>query len=340
MSKNCSCQGSCCGKQNQDPFQIDSIFTVEDFTDHLKARLGIERFDLKVTPGLYKLGSPDNSSPVLVTGNYKLSFNEVRTNLEGHSAWLLVLDTRGINVWCAAGKGTFGTYELCKRIKETKLHEKVTHRRLILPQLGAPGIKAHAVTKDTEFEVCYGPVYAKDLPAFIATGTKTKEMKRIHFSLWERMVLIPIEIQGGLKTFLSGLIIIPFIYFALLHSFQGMWVYPLLWLGTFLCGTVLFPIMLPLFPWKSFSLSGIILGSLWINIISIVTFLSWKETLSFSFMAAGLCGYLTFNFTGATTFTCPSGVEKEMKKAIPALITLSCIGLLLGLIFLVRGIWF
>ena len=340
MGKNCSCQDTCCNQNNCDPFQVNSHFTVEDFVDHFKARLGINRFDLKIEPGLYKLGSPDDSSPVLVTGNYKLSFNEVRTNLKDHSAWILVINTRGINVWCAAGKGTFGTYELCKRIKEVKLHELVTHRRLILPQLGAPGIKAHAVTKDTGFQISYGPVYAKDLPEYLKTGFKTEKMRQIRFSFWERVVLTPVEIQGGLKTLLTGLVIIPFIYFALMHSFVGMWIYPLLWLGTFLSGTVLFPIMLPLFPWKSFSLSGIILGALWINIMSIITFLSWEETVSFSFMAAGLCGYLTFNFTGATTFTCPSGVEKEMKRAIPALITLSSIGLVLGVFFLVRGIWF
>ena len=66
----------------------------------------------KVDPGLYALGAPDADSPVLVSANFKMSFDLLREALPGRNAWILVLDTDGINVWCAAGKGTFGTEEL------------------------------------------------------------------------------------------------------------------------------------------------------------------------------------------------------------------------------------
>jgi CO dehydrogenase/acetyl-CoA synthase gamma subunit (corrinoid Fe-S protein) len=69
-----------------------------------------------------------------------------------------VLDTQGINVWCAAGKGTFGTDELVHRIEATQLHDVVRHRVLILPQLGAPGVAAHDVKKRSGFTIEYGPV--------------------------------------------------------------------------------------------------------------------------------------------------------------------------------------
>ena len=91
-------------------------------------------------PGLYALGAPAPDSPVFVSANYTLSFDALRSALRGIDGYLLVLDTKGINVWCAAGKGTFGTDELVARIEATRLAEVVRHRRLILPQLGAPGV--------------------------------------------------------------------------------------------------------------------------------------------------------------------------------------------------------
>ncbi len=91
--------------------------------------------DYKIHPGLYAFGNPDRQSPVLVTANYKMSFDRLREAISERSAWLLVLNTEGINVWCAAGKETFGTTELVRRIALTGLDKIVDHRRLVLPQL-------------------------------------------------------------------------------------------------------------------------------------------------------------------------------------------------------------
>ena len=77
----------------------------------------------RVEPGLYSLGNPTSESPVFVTANYTLSFDALRSALKGIDGYILVLDTQGVNVWCAAGKGTFGTDELVKRIEATRLHE-------------------------------------------------------------------------------------------------------------------------------------------------------------------------------------------------------------------------
>ena len=128
----------------------DSAWTLTDHLGAIGVRRNIGRMRYRVIPGLYTLGAPGPDAPVLVTANYKLSFDHVRRALAGMNAWLLVLDTKGINVWCAAGKGTFGTDELVRKINECRLHERVTHRRIILPQLGAPGVAAHEVRKQTE----------------------------------------------------------------------------------------------------------------------------------------------------------------------------------------------
>ena len=65
-----------------------------------------------------------------VTANYKLSFDALRSQLADLDAWILVLETNGINVWCAAGKGTFGTDELVHRIRECQLEKVVKTRNL------------------------------------------------------------------------------------------------------------------------------------------------------------------------------------------------------------------
>ncbi len=154
-----------------------------------------------VDPGLYAVGTPGPHSPVLVTANYKMSFDCVRSVLTGRSAWILVLDTQGINVWCAAGKGTFGTQELVERIRVSGLAEATQQRTLILPQLAAPGVAAHTVKRQSGFRVVYGPIRAEDIPAFMDSGLKaTPEMRQKTFTIGERAVLIPVELVGALKT--------------------------------------------------------------------------------------------------------------------------------------------
>ena len=131
-----------------------------------------------VAPGLYATGRPGPHSAVLVTANYKFSFDHLRRALHGIDAWVLVLDTGGVNVWCAAGKGTFGTGELVRRIEAVGLERVVQHRHVIVPQLGAPGVAAHEVQRATRFRVHFGPVRASDIPAYLDAGLEaTPEMR-------------------------------------------------------------------------------------------------------------------------------------------------------------------
>ncbi|NTW66908.1 MAG: acetyl-CoA synthase subunit gamma, partial [Nitrospirae bacterium] len=182
--------------------QISAEWSFEDRWGMVRSRTGAYRMRYAVAPGLYALGEPGRDSDVFVTANYKLSFDILRRALTGHHAWVLVLDTKSINVWCAAGKGTFSTDELVKRITEGRLDAIVDHRRLIVPQLGAVGVKAGAVQKRTGFRVSFGPVEARDIPAYIRAGyAKTREMTTMRFSLFDRTVLTPMEINPAMKKF-------------------------------------------------------------------------------------------------------------------------------------------
>ena len=128
---------------------VSTLLNSTDFCGAVMVRWGIKRDNYLVSPGLYACGSPGPTSDVFVTANYKLSFDTLRKNLTGVNGWILVLDTQGVNVWCAAGKGTFGTKELVNRIKLVSLDKIVNHKRIILPQLGATGI-INGILKNTE----------------------------------------------------------------------------------------------------------------------------------------------------------------------------------------------
>src|SRR5512136_1603848 len=189
---------------------VQSRLTASDRWDHVLARIGVKRGEHRVEPGLYALGNPTKDSPVFVTANYSLSFDALRSSLVGIDGYILVLDTKGINVWCAAGKGTFGTDEIVNRVFVTQLKQVVSHRKLILPQLGAPGVAAHEVKRRTGFWVEYGPVRAEDLPEYLQTHKATSEMRRVRFTLRDRLVLVPVELKGAL---LPTLIVAIALYF-------------------------------------------------------------------------------------------------------------------------------
>ncbi len=313
----------------------------------VKARWGIGRMTYTVDPGLYAAGNPDEQSPVLVTANYKMSFDRLRSQLSGRPAWMLVLDTRGINVWCAAGKGTFGTDELVLRIRASGLSTVVSHRKLILPQLGAPGIAAHMVKKQSGFSVVYGPVEAADLPRFLDCGEKaTPQMRRKTFPIAERAALIPMELVPTLKwvllaapvLFLLGGLISP------MDSFDpraGLFALAVL-VGGLAGGTVLTPLLLPWLPGRSFSVKGAAAG-----FVCAVTVMFLWDGLSGSLpplmpfaalalMAAAAGSFLGMNFTGSSTYTSLSGVRKEMKRAVPAQIAAAAAGLILWVGFALK----
>ena len=298
-------------------------------SDHLGtliARLGINRDQYKIAPGLYCVGNPDQDSPVLVTANYKLTFDSLRRELTSLDAWLLVLDTRGINVWCAAGKEFFSTREVVDRVKQTQLNKIVSHHRLILPQLGATGVSAHQVKKASGFKVIWGPVRAEDIQRFIGADYHTDgAMRKVTFSIWERTVLTPVELSHLPKpTFwvllavflLSGIGTTVFS----LHDawYRGLMAFTA-YVAGILAGAVAAPILLPWIPGRAFALKGTITGVV-VGLAVVLLFKSgliWLETMALLLITVAISSYLAMNFTGSTPFTSPSGVEKEMRRAIP-----------------------
>jgi hypothetical protein len=334
--------GRCCGgtpesntHANPDRVSADQAIQIRPaayhmtfghWLDHILARLGIDREGHRLAPGLYALGRPTSDSPVLVTANYTLSFDALRTSLRGRDAYLLVLETYGINVWCAAGKGTFGTEEVNRRIHATHLETVVRHRRIILPQLGAPGVDAMAVRKATGFRADFGPVRAADLPEYLRTGNASPAMRRVRFPLWDRIVLIPVEMMP---------LLIPLLVLALLRMTDV--------LTAMLAGLILFPVLLPWMPTANYSTKGYILGALTAipfalgSLNGSLSMAAWPAIGMASarmLMLPPITAFLALNFTGSTPFPSRTGVRREIQRYIPPMAIFFGVGVALYLVII------
>jgi hypothetical protein len=316
-----------------------SAITLADRWDHFLARWAVKRNQHVVEPGLYALGNPRADSPVFVTANYTLSFDALRSALGGIDGYIMVLDTKGINVWCAAGKGTFATDEVVHRIEATGLHNVVSHRVLILPQLGATGVAAHEVLRRSGFTVEYGPVRAADLPEYLKNHRATPEMRRVHFNLLDRVVLIPVELVH---------VLLPMAIAAVLLYLIGGFFASAAAITAILAGVVLFPILLPWLPTSDFSVKGFILGTMVASPFVLTILMrdpdaAWwvRGTWALIFLLAmpPVTAYLALNFTGSTPFTSKTGVRREIFAYTPIIAVIFGIAIVLTIAFTLIRVW-
>ena len=318
---------------------VSTDLSLADRWGSFKVRLDFGRMDYMVVPGLYAVGKPDRQSAILVTANYKLSFDSLRRHLGGRNFWLLVLDTGGVNVWCAAGKGTFGTEELAMRLQESGLARLVDHRQVVLPQLSGPGVAAHQIPGKTGFTVRYGPVLAADLPMYLDGGAHaTSEMRVKDFPLSERLLLSPLEMLLALKGSLPFFVVLVLFFAA--FSGENYWrnvasqalmgSYP--YLAGVVAGTFLTPLFLPWLPGRAFSAKGAAAG---MPMALVLLFFwpraHWLQDFAVLMLVVVLSSFWGMKFTGASTYTSLSGVKKEMRIAIPMQIAAGLAGL---------GCWF
>ena len=322
-----------CSNNNISITEATAKLKLSDYLGSIKARIGINRMNYKVEPGLYSLGKPDSNSPVMVTGNYKMSFDALRKELTGINTYILVLDTKGINVWCAASKGTFGTKEVVNRINKVNLSQVVAHKTLILPQLSATGVSAHEVQKKSGFKVVYGPVRAEDIPEFLDNEMRaTTEMRRVNFDFKDRVVLTPFEIVNSLKVTLMILGVLFLLNLLKIGNFTGSDV--IAYVGAIVTGCVIVPILLPFIPGRAFSFKGWFIGILWtvVAIFLMGIYASYFKTIAYLLILPSVASYYAMNFTGCSTYTSLSGVVKEMKIAVPLIASSITLGTVLILL--------
>lgn len=320
--------------------QLATTLSRKDKLGALKVRLCIGRMHYGIAPRLYATGNPTEDSPILVTANYKLTFDYLRRELGGLDTWVMVLDTKNINVWCAAGKGTFGTDEIVNRIAMTGLAKIVNHRILVLPQLGAPGVAAHEVKKRSGFAVKYGPVRARDIPAFLKAGMKaTPELRRVRFDLPDRMAVIPVELVhwGGyaIAMALALWLLSAFAFGGQSRTiaYQNAWQSAGLVLGAYLVGGIIAPVLLPWLPGRAFSTKGAVVGFLFAGAGVLMGWIPRRgpagilAALAWLLMIPSISAFMAMNYTGTSTYTSLSGVRREMRFAVPAQVVAGVLGI-------------
>lgn len=309
---------------------IPAVETALNFSDRFssfKCRISGFRMNFTVTPGLYAVGSPKFDSDLFVTANYKLSFDKLRSALNGIDGWILVLDTGGINVWCAAGKGAFGTAELLRRMKTDGLNGSINRGRVILPQLGAPGINLPEARRQTGLRINWGPVRADDIQRYITNGyTADKEMRTVRFNFIDRLILTPMEIVPVTKKLFAAAIgiflLAGFSRDGIIFSdaLSGGGPYVALLAASSFAGGVLTPVLLPFIPFRSFALKGLAVGAATTSGLMLLPgFYDFHPLSVFAAMIffPALSSYLALQFTGASTFTGITGVKMEIKIALP-----------------------
>lgn len=315
-----------------------------EYWEHVRCRISGFRHSYTVKPGLYAAGRPDERSEVLVTANYKLSFDSLRKELGGLDVWILVLDTKGINVWCAAGKGTFGSDELINRLGAAQVGSVVAHKRLILPQLGGPGVSSQKVRQTTGFSVSFGPVRAGDIHEYIKAGCKaTPEMRRVHFPLVDRLVLTPMELNPAFKMY-PWFALLTLLFFGLQpqgiifrDALAGGLPFLLLGVIAIISGAFLTPALLPFIPFRAFAVKGWIAGIISVSLAMQMTALHGHMDallLAFSYIFFPLASsYIGLQFTGSTTFTGMTGVKKELGIGIPLYLFFSAVSVILLIVY-------
>jgi hypothetical protein len=270
------------------------------------------------------LGTPDQSSPVLVTCNFKLTFDILRRELTGSSYWLLVVETYGINVWCAAGKRSLNTEEVARQVQASGLDQVVSHRTLILPQLAGPGVAGYRLRKLCGFSGVFGPVRIRDLPAFIQAGLQAgRDMRKVEFPLVQRLTVALVEIYAARKfllwVLLACLLLAP-LGTAGLKGMEivktGLGAFATVAAG-FLTGVFVVPALLRHIPIRAFAAKGLLAGAVTGLLPAAFMAGSWSLAAAQIMACSAFASWFAMHYTGSTPFTSLSGVDKEMRRFMP-----------------------
>ena len=308
--------------------RVISEWTRKDRWGAARCRLGMHRALYSVEPGLYAIGRPGPDSPVLVTANYKLSFDLVRRELGGCECWILALDTGGVNVSCGVASGKFGTDELVTRIQKSRLKDSVRHRTLILPPLGTPGVNGEEVLRHTGFDIRSGPVRPADIPEFLARECRsTQDMLTVRLTWRDRLALTPAEIVQSLRLFPA------FAFAALIvaglgpdgvslgRAWTGVWPLFGLGLGSICAGSFLAPLLSPLMPFPAFSARGWGVGAVVCAVL--LQGAGLASGMDFFFTAAcylffpAASAALALRFARAVPSVSPAQVRRELRMSLP-----------------------
>jgi len=297
-----------------------------------------------IEPGIYQSGKPTKDSPIIVTANYEFTYYKVMRDLEGIDAWVLCLDSDGINVWCAARGNNFGNIQLLEAIEASGITKITEQKTLILPQLSAGGISIPQLPKKSNgfpYTVKYGPIWSKYLPEYIKDKPPQKPdyMKLAKFSFFHRLrALITHTTFLFRKIFLLPIFAL-FILFLMLGRFNQLW-----WIGELCLNIIITNFLISLlFPISNFTRRFIYKG-MFFGIINVIILggLAWIFHGSLIYILWNICIYFwisffsTMSFSGYSMATSPREIQTEypiFRKINLTLLIITLILLCLSILF-------
>lgn len=296
---------------------------------------------IPIEPGIYQSGNPNKTSPIIVTANYVYTYIKVLRALKGLDAWVLCVDSRGINVWCAARGNDFGNKQLIEAVKATDIENISNKKTLIVPQLSAGGIAApliRAEAPDFPYKITYGPVWAKYIPKFLEErpARKPDKMKLAKFTISHRFRAEITHTTFLLrKIFLwpSIALIMLFIGLSSINTnwLTGVWIVGELWLWIIITNAII-AILFPITNFtRKFIFKGIIFGI--INVLLFVG-ISWLFHYSMPIILLNIIFYFwlaffsSMSFSGYSMATSP----REIQDEYPIFSKINMILLIVGII--------
>jgi acetyl-CoA decarbonylase/synthase complex subunit gamma len=154
-----------------------SIIVLSDFDQYsllplLVQRLNIytdPRFPMAVEEKYYEVGEPDESSPVLVTSNWALTYFLVSSAVEATKvpAYICVKDAEGLGVLTAWAAGKFSGDSVGTFIKKCGIADKVKHRKLVIPGKVARIKGELEDALNLEWEIIIGPKETTGIGAYL-----------------------------------------------------------------------------------------------------------------------------------------------------------------------------
>ncbi len=290
---------------------------------------------LRWKQGFYSFNGADADSPVLVTTDYYMTAFRVIDSIErqGIACHLLVVNGKGINVWCGSRGGHVDTDSVLAALEDFDVAEKVSHKKLILPQLIASGVSKAELAKHG-WRAEFGPVEIEDVGEFIKNGNKkTPEQSMVTFDLNHR-----VEENFGHLVFETALFLIMTPIFWILGflggpllSWSSYWlsIFPFVLLGTYVLGTFM-ALVDPKMPTTSGLVRGVITGlvALVVFKMSLMVILSvpliWTDATGLTIF--GLSMFVGFNWGGATPFLGEDQMIRDIIVGLVGLVFLFALG--------------
>jgi 2-polyprenyl-3-methyl-5-hydroxy-6-metoxy-1,4-benzoquinol methylase len=298
-----------------------------------------------IEPGIYQSGNPNEKSPIIVTANYEFTYIKVMRDLKGLDAWVLCVDSNGINVWCAARGNDFGNKQLLEVVEATEIKSITQRKTLLLPQLSAGGVAIPQLPKNSgsfPFRVRYGPVWSKQIPQFLEENPAQKpdRMKLAKFTLYHRIRASLTHISFLFRKIFILPLIVLVLLLPIITWFNKLW-----WVGELALWIITANIVVALFfPISRFTrrfiFKGILFGVINIFLLGGLSFLIHND-IYYVLWQLGFYFWITFfstmSFSGYSMATSPREIQEEypiFNLTNKILMILSIICLALGFLFL------